>query len=476
MNPENLRYILGLKLRKLRQERGYGLKELSALTGLSISYLSEIEKGRKYPKPDKILQLAEGLGVPFDDLVSLKVDEDLDPVKAIVSSNFIQGFPFQLFGLQPADVLGLVTEVPNKAGALVRTFLDIARTYDVRVEHFLFAALRSYQQMHSNHFEELERAAAAMMAENDWNDAPTVTAAPIKALLESRFGYRVTFDPLPEHPSLHALRAIHLEDRRRPTLIVNPRLLPAQQAFVLARELGYRVLDLKERSFTSSALRVTSFDQVINDFKAAYFAGALLIPQAGLSEALRAFFARTTWSSAAFHAIMARYNATPEMFFYRLSQLLPHRFGLKELFFLRFNHGVGGARYLLTKILNLSQMPIPHGIGLNEHHCRRWPGAELLREMDAAAVDGQPPEPSPSVAVQRSRFLHPDAEFLVVSMSRPLVLSADTNASVSLGIAIDDESRRQIAFVGDPAVPTREVNLTCERCPLKDCAERAADP
>ena len=40
----NIRYIFGMKLRNFRQEKGYGLKELAALTGLSASYINEIEK------------------------------------------------------------------------------------------------------------------------------------------------------------------------------------------------------------------------------------------------------------------------------------------------------------------------------------------------------------------------------------------------------------------------------------------------
>ena len=61
MRGENVPVIFGLKLRQLREDRGLGLKELSALAGMSPSYVNEIEKGKKYPKADKILQLAEAL-------------------------------------------------------------------------------------------------------------------------------------------------------------------------------------------------------------------------------------------------------------------------------------------------------------------------------------------------------------------------------------------------------------------------------
>ena len=52
---QNLRFILGLKLNQLRKQQSLSLKELADRAGLAISYLSEIEKGKKYPKPGKIL-------------------------------------------------------------------------------------------------------------------------------------------------------------------------------------------------------------------------------------------------------------------------------------------------------------------------------------------------------------------------------------------------------------------------------------
>ncbi|HLE37940.1 MAG TPA: helix-turn-helix transcriptional regulator, partial [Candidatus Acidoferrales bacterium] len=55
MRGENVAVIFGLKLHHLREAKGYGLKELSEKVGLSPSYLNEIEKGKKYPKADKIL-------------------------------------------------------------------------------------------------------------------------------------------------------------------------------------------------------------------------------------------------------------------------------------------------------------------------------------------------------------------------------------------------------------------------------------
>ena len=49
----NLRYIFGMKFRCFRQEKGFGFKQLAVLTGLSASYINEIEKEEKVSKSRK---------------------------------------------------------------------------------------------------------------------------------------------------------------------------------------------------------------------------------------------------------------------------------------------------------------------------------------------------------------------------------------------------------------------------------------
>ncbi len=119
---ENLRLILGLKLKQFRLKKGLQLKELARKSGLSISFLSEIEKGKKYPKPEKIMLLAQALDISFDDLVSLKVDEELGDLTSLLNSPFIKEFPFELFGITPRDLMDLAKDSPAKAGAFIRTF------------------------------------------------------------------------------------------------------------------------------------------------------------------------------------------------------------------------------------------------------------------------------------------------------------------------------------------------------------------
>jgi len=55
-------------LRRLRRERGLRLSELALLVGVNISVLSEWERGNQIPSDERLEQLAELYGVPFEEL------------------------------------------------------------------------------------------------------------------------------------------------------------------------------------------------------------------------------------------------------------------------------------------------------------------------------------------------------------------------------------------------------------------------
>jgi XRE family transcriptional regulator, fatty acid utilization regulator len=473
MRGENVPVIFGLKLRQLREERHLGLKELSSLASMSASYVNEIEKGKKYPKADKILQLAEALHVSYDELVSLKLSKELNPLESVLESPIVQALPLQIFGLTPRDVVELVSRAPHEAGALIRTLVEIARSYDMQVEHFFYAMLRSYQETHDNHFEDIEQAVEAFRAKRNWSDAPPVPLERLLGVLREELGVAVEPLNLEAYPELNAFRSVW-QQGPPPRLLVNPHLTERQQAFQIGREIGYRDLGLKVRGITSSRAEVESFEQVLNDFKASYYAGALLISQRELEADLKALFARTAWSGEAFLAMMARYEVTPEMFMYRLTQLIPKRFGLRGLHFLRINQDPAAGRLRVNKQLNMSGLLIPAEIGLNEHYCRRWNASKLLAELGRHQARGK--QDAPLITAQRERFLGSGERYFLITLARPLALTPDTNTSVTLGFRLDARFRSVVHFWNDAAVPDEDVNETCERCGLSEteCTVRAA--
>lgn len=468
---QNLRFILGLKLHQLRKQRGLQLKEVAARAGVAVSYLNEIEKGKKYPKPEKILALARALGTTYDDLVSLQLGERLHPLSGVLKSGVLQEIPLEVFGLTPTSLVEMMAASPERISALFDTFVKIARRFDVTIEHLLLAAMRSYVEQNRNYFEELEQAAERFRATHGWSPAPAPDHARLREHLIRHHGYAIDESALAHQPDLADLRAVTLgAGTAAPRLLLHPRLGEWQKSFLLARELGYRELGLGAHT-TSPIVKVDSFEQLVNNFRASYFAGALLLNRGLLVTDLRAFFEQRRWDGTALTSLKTRYQATPEMFFHRLSQIVPRFFGLEQMYFVRFDHRRGTSDVRIGKELHYQRMHGTHSIGVNEHYCRRWVSLRSLTELDArqragTAGDGFVP------GAQRSRFHGSGDEYFSFSLAYPHSLAPDMNSCVTMGFLVNDALRQAVRFWDDPALPASQVADTCERCPITDCADR----
>lgn len=473
INTNLVNIIFGMKVRQARLEADMSLSKFALRCDLSPSYVTEIERGRKYPKTDKILKMAEVLGKSYDELVSIKLAPSLTYLETILSSPLLQQFPFEEFDLEVADLVNLFTRAPDKASALLHVVLEIGRQYDMKEEHFLRAALRSFQEIRDNYFQELEDQAASFARKYKLNEKLPVTTERLAEIICQTFGYHLDQDRLARQPSLAHYRSVFIGGAK-PKLLLNPSLHPNQIKFILARELGYQFLGLKERANTSAPDKVESFEQVLNDFRASYFAGALIMPRATILAGLQAFFQLDTWSPYRLLSMLEKYDVTPEMLLYRFSELIPQFFGIK-LHFLRFHHSNG--KYELVKQLNMNRLLLPSGIGLEEHHCRRWLEVRLLREMAASANAGQYNE-TPLIGAQLSEFLESHDRFLSFGFARPLALAPGVGSSVVVGFRVTPDLKDTIRFVEDPAIPTIIINETCERCPLTwdQCKVRATEP
>ncbi len=63
---------LGQRIRKERQAKGWSLKKLSGLIGVSIMTLQRIETGKVSPSVDLLVEIAYQLGLPVTEFVSDK--------------------------------------------------------------------------------------------------------------------------------------------------------------------------------------------------------------------------------------------------------------------------------------------------------------------------------------------------------------------------------------------------------------------
>jgi transcriptional regulator with XRE-family HTH domain len=68
MDGKAIKAILGKNIKSLRTQRGFTQAVLAEKTDISIIFLSSIERGTKYPKPEILARIAKILGVEVFEL------------------------------------------------------------------------------------------------------------------------------------------------------------------------------------------------------------------------------------------------------------------------------------------------------------------------------------------------------------------------------------------------------------------------
>lgn len=469
----SIRILFGLKLRQLRLDKSLTQYDLADMSGVSVSYINEIEKGKKYPKTDKIIALASAMGVTYEALVSLQLSKKMEPIYEFLRSNILRDLPLSMFGIEPADLLELLANAPTKLSAFISTIMEIGRQYNLSVEEFYFAVLRTYVEMHENYFADIEQVAETFLADVSPEPANQLTDAFLIQYLSERHGYVIELFDDQSHPHLNSLRSVMLPTEKK--LLLNKTLTTDQRAFTLGREVGFLQLGGKERPLTSSWVEVRSFDQVLTNFQASYFSGAILMRKDRVLPLMEHWLNLPTWAEAevALEKMLDQLQATPETLLHRISNFLPHYFGIDQLFFLRFEHKPGDAHFELTKEMHLARLHSPHGI-TGEHYCRRWVSLSILTEL--ADQQQQGPVEKALLRAQISDYIDSQNAYFIFGLARPLTPIRDLNHSVSLGILLNEASQKRVRFLNDPAIIRRNVNESCERCRAIDCLERSAPP
>ena len=216
---QNNKIILGLKVRQLRTEKKLSFAVLSEQTGMSVSYLNEIEKGKKYPKDDKIQLLATALETTTDSLISAEMPQSLLAVESLLQSNFLSELPLELFGIEMNKVVEIIANAPMRVGAFISTLVELSRNYALREENFYFGALRSYLELNNNYFEDLEEAVRQFITQNK---VPTGHAVPdsfLANLLDKKYGYKIINNGLDVYPEIKNIRAIFFPKTKQ--LLIN---------------------------------------------------------------------------------------------------------------------------------------------------------------------------------------------------------------------------------------------------------------
>jgi transcriptional regulator with XRE-family HTH domain len=468
---DTVKLTFGLKVHQLRQDMGLSYQQLSDKTGLAVSYLHNIEKGKKYPKADKIILLADALGTEYNYLVSLDGDKRLKPIIDLINSDFLKIFPLELFGINMPKLLELLSVAPAQVNAFISTVIKVVRNHELQGEDFYKAALRSYQDLNNNYFSDLEAAVATLKKEHQLS----IDSAPSLKVLEqllSSYGISIDREYLKSQQSLSEVRSFY--SPKRNILYLNTPLSNAQERFLLAKELGFQYLKLKERPFETRILEVNSFEKLLNNFRASYFSVSLLMDENAIIRDVKQMSKWERWDGEAFLALFQKYNVTSEMLIQRLANILPQHFGLKDLFFFRFFTDPNLQKFKMTKEMHLSQLHDPHANQLEEHYCRRWISINLIRRL--RAMESLEGKKEAIIGAQISRYWNTPNAYFCVSIAKPEHDDPQNSTSITIGLLVDDKLRNLFRFLDDPKIAVKDVHTTCERCGISDCGARVVPP
>jgi len=448
-----IRFIFGFKVRHLRQSLHYSYQELANKTGLSTSYLNDIEKGKRYPKPDKITALAGALGVDYNYLVSTTASKKVQPIIDLLTSKIFRLFPLDDFGISVEKLLELFTHTPNRVNAFISTIFKIARNYQVGEKQFYLEALRSYQDMHNNHFPKLEEAAVRFCEEYSIENESINPSYLADQLLEI-YDVKTDRKGLSKNSELSHIRSYF--NPLEKTLFLRSNLSYAQENFLLAREIGFHYLELEERPLETTITQIDSFEILLNNYKASHFAAALLMNAEKLAIDLKEFARENTWQPDLFISLLEKYKVTPETLLQRLTNILPHHFGLEDLFFMRLSSSEDLKKFSMNKDLHLSQLHSPYNNELNENYCHRWISVTSIKEL--RTIKKKKNQRRVIADAQISKYWNTDKEYLCLTYATGDFDNTARGASVTLGLLVTPHVKSIFHFLSDPNLKIREVH------------------
>lgn len=286
--------FMGLRLRRLREERKLTQVGLARMLGLSPSYLNQIEQNQRPLTMSVLLRLSE----VFDlDVHAFSDDEEARMVAAL--REVAASLPASPLGgheesrISHAEMREIASNMPNIGRALIhlhRRHREAVERLDAMTEKMAnsnrdeaegtpvvpaqpYEEARDFFFTHHNHFSELDT--HAEQCHEHWgldNAAAPVIAERLARRLQEKHG--ITVDSLPFEQS--ALRAFNPRQKR---LSLSSRLEPGQRAFQIGTQLAFLELDATlERMvdaprFTSQAVR-----RLVRIGLANYFSAALILP------------------------------------------------------------------------------------------------------------------------------------------------------------------------------------------------------
>jgi predicted transcriptional regulator len=349
--------------------------------------------------------------------------------------------------------------------AFINALIEISQNYNLGKERFYFAVLRSFQELYDNYFPEIEEKVSQFAEENQLEISKNLKSEFLENILIEKFNYTIQSDDFEAYGVLDNLRSLFIPEKK--LLLLNNKLEKDQKTFILAKEIGFNVLELKNRPNTYSWLDFGSFEEILSNFYASYFAGALLISKGQIIENTSDFFLQSDWEPINFENLIENFTNSPETFYYRLTNVLSSELGIKDLFYLCLVKKKNSDKIQILKELHLNHQQAPHANATNEHYCRRWIAVKNLHHLR---------ENETLTDAQISHYKDQGISYLVISTSQKNPFSDGSNRSYCLGILLNSQTIKKINFIKSPSLKTINVGVTCESCSIADCEVRQAPP
>ena len=277
--------FLGMRLKRLREERGSSQAAMARELGVSPSYYNQIENNRRPLTVALLVRAAEIFRV------DAQYFSDEGDARLIVEMREALSASAPDESISRAELAEVASNLPAVGRALItlhRRYQNAAERAEAlatrlgAADHAVseplalmpYEEVRDYFYRHHNYFDELELAAEAIARETDVEGSDA--GARLAERLAQRHGVRVVQERAGETPVPQ-----RRYDARSRTLHLSPHLLPGQRAFQAATQIG-----LLEAGATIDAL-VAAAPFVSDEARrlariglATYFAGALVMPYA----------------------------------------------------------------------------------------------------------------------------------------------------------------------------------------------------
>ncbi|MBN9595241.1 MAG: DUF2083 domain-containing protein [Afipia sp.] len=276
--------FMGVRLKRLREERQLTQAALATKLGISLSYLNQLENNQRPLTLPVLLALNATFGLDvqsFSEDDEARLISDLREALAdpVVGETIATADLRELAFNMPAVGRALVTlsrkyrQAAEQGVALAARLGEDRQAASVVLPSTPFEAVRDFFYAHNNHIPELDEAAEAIATRMNFPIGQMASA--LAAYLEDRHGVKIVSDAADHMPS-GTQRTFDSGSR---IMHLSRRLRPGQQAFQFATqiaflEFGRELQDIVEKAgFANNEARGIARIGLAN-----YFAGALVLP------------------------------------------------------------------------------------------------------------------------------------------------------------------------------------------------------